>query len=107
MPVVEAMRGFAAIAVTLDHLSTHMTSTLPWILKTYAFAGVDVFFVISGCVIPLSLYGKNYGISQFPRFMLRRLVRLEPPYLASIVLGIVLAIVAARAVPGYRGGVPT
>jgi peptidoglycan/LPS O-acetylase OafA/YrhL len=52
----------------------------------YGWIGVDVFFVISGFVIPLSLYGRGYTIQQFPQFMMRRLVRLEPPYLASIIL---------------------
>ena len=62
------------------------------------FIGVDVFFVISGFVIPLSLQGRDYRIADFPRFMIRRLVRLEPPYLVSIALTILLSIQIRRQV---------
>jgi peptidoglycan/LPS O-acetylase OafA/YrhL len=51
----------------------------------FGYLGVDVFFVISGFVIPYSLWGREYSLRQFPRYMIRRAVRLEPPYLASVV----------------------
>jgi len=62
----------------------------------YGWLGVDVFFVISGFVIPFSLFGRGYSVRQFPQFLLRRMVRLEPPYLVSIAL--VLAVWSLAAV---------
>ncbi|MGB5084526.1 MAG: acyltransferase family protein [Methylocystis silviterrae] len=59
-------------------------------------------FVISGFVIPYSLYGADYRVAQFPRFMLRRFLRIEPPYLVSILLAVMLWHMSAAA-PGFHG----
>jgi peptidoglycan/LPS O-acetylase OafA/YrhL len=48
--------------------------------------GVYVFFVISGFVIPLALAKNNFQLRQTPRFLLKRIIRIEIPYLASILL---------------------
>lgn len=88
--VVEAMRGVAAMAVACFHLSAPFSGPVPETLRAYGWLGVDVFFVISGFVIPLSLHGRRYDVTGFPRFMLRRLVRLEPAYIASLLLAIAL-----------------
>ena len=82
---IEAMRGLAAASVALFHFSVQLDAAARDAFF-YGWVGVDVFFVISGFVIPLSLYGRGYTIQQFPQFMMRRLVRLEPPYIASIIL---------------------
>jgi peptidoglycan/LPS O-acetylase OafA/YrhL len=102
LSVIEVLRGVAALAVVLFHAATPFSSDSALFLQRYGWLGVDVFFVISGFVIPLSLHGKGYRIIDFPRFLLRRLVRLEPPYLISIVLGITLWHLSTLA-PGFRG----
>lgn len=48
--------------------------------------GVSVFFVISGFVLPYSISKINYTIAGFPNFILKRLLRIEPPYWATIAL---------------------
>jgi peptidoglycan/LPS O-acetylase OafA/YrhL len=83
--IIEAMRGLAAASVALFHFSVQLDLAARDTFF-YGWIGVDVFFVISGFVIPLSLYGRGYTILQFPQFMMRRLVRLEQPYLVSIIL---------------------
>jgi len=103
--VVEAMRGVASIGVALFHFSGQLVSRIPELLHSIGWLGVDVFFVISGFVIPLSLYGRDYRLREFPRFLLRRLVRLEPPYLISIVLVILLWHLSTMA-PGFQGTAP-
>jgi peptidoglycan/LPS O-acetylase OafA/YrhL len=40
--------------------------------------------VISGFVIPYSMYVKNYQLKYFFRFLLKRTIRIEPPYLIFI-----------------------
>lgn len=52
--------------------------------------GVEVFFIISGFILPYSLYKSDYTTSGFGNFMLRRLVRIEPPYICSILLALAL-----------------
>ncbi len=46
--------------------------------------GVFVFFVITGFVIPLSLYRSHYKIENISRFLKKRWIRIEIPYIASI-----------------------
>ena len=101
VPGLDGLRGVAVIAVMLFH-HFHFSDggRHAW---SGGFLGVDIFFVISGFVIPLSLHGRSYTLRQFPAFMVRRLVRLEPPYIASIVLAIVLWHASALR-PGFEIG---
>lgn len=96
---LDSLRAFAALAVCLYHFVCKTIGFIPE-NKIYDFFfsgqyGVHLFFVISGFVIPWSMFYNNYGIKNFFRFLLKRLARLEPPYLLSIVLAIV--IIYARA----------
>lgn len=98
LEIVDALRGLAALSVAWFHLTYQ---TLPW-AGSLGWLGVDVFFVISGFIVPLSLFGRDYQVSGFWRFLGRRLVRLEPPYVVSIVLVLFLAWASSLA-PGFRG----
>lgn len=99
---IEALRGVASIGVALFHFSGQMHSAIAVVFQSVGWLGVDVFFVISGFVIPLSLYGRHYRLRDFSHFMLRRLVRLEPPYLVSIVLVLLLGYLSTLS-PLFRG----
>jgi peptidoglycan/LPS O-acetylase OafA/YrhL len=103
---VEALRGIAALSVTWFHMTN--TYSLNWVRHSgfYGWLGVEMFFVISGFIIPYSLHRSQYKLAYFPRFLLRRLVRLEPPYLMSIVLILLIWELAARA-PGFAGAPPS
>jgi peptidoglycan/LPS O-acetylase OafA/YrhL len=68
--------------------------------------GVEVFFVISGFVIPYALHAARYRLRDYWRFLLKRILRLDPPYLASMTLMIALAYISA-AMPGFRGQPPS
>jgi peptidoglycan/LPS O-acetylase OafA/YrhL len=87
---IEALRGFAALGVAWFHLTLASSSSLLRLSGYEGRLGVPVFFVISGFVIPYSMWRMNYKLSDFWRFLGRRLVRLEPSYLASIVVAISL-----------------
>ena len=107
---VDSLRGVAVFAVVWFHL-TNGNSLLqsPGWLRTsgrLGWLGVDIFFVISGFVIPHALYRADYRIRDCGRFLLRRAARLEPPYLVSLVLLIVLTFVSSR-LPGFRGQPPS
>jgi peptidoglycan/LPS O-acetylase OafA/YrhL len=47
-----------------------------------------MFFVISGFVIPWSMFHNGYTIKDYFTFALKRFIRLEPPYIASLLLAI-------------------
>jgi peptidoglycan/LPS O-acetylase OafA/YrhL len=68
----------------------------------FGWVGVEVFFVISGFVVPYSMARANYALALWPRFMAKRLIRLEPPYLVSIVMVVLLAL-ASSVAPDFRG----
>lgn len=73
----------------------------PWFDKAILDAGqigVSVFFVISGFVLPLSLQ-RSYRFQDFPRFLARRFVRIEPTYLASMVVAIAWVWTVTRLAP--------
>jgi peptidoglycan/LPS O-acetylase OafA/YrhL len=97
--------ALASISVAAFHFCNQLDSTGAQLAAKYGWLGVDVFFVISGFVIPLSLYGKGYGLRDFPSFLLRRLVRLEPAYLVSIAVVLVLWY-ASSVAPGFAGQAP-
>jgi peptidoglycan/LPS O-acetylase OafA/YrhL len=99
---IEVLRGLAALAVTWFHMTNGHATAWARGLGEYGWLGVDCFFVISGFVIPYALHKGGYDLAGFPRFLARRLIRLEPPYLVSIALVVVLAWVSAMA-PGFRG----
>src|ERR1700722_12839903 len=99
MEGIQKLRGLAALAVTLYHCSLNVR--LPWpqgFLSAADFGkfGVEAFFVISGFILPYSLWKAGYVLGDAGKFLLKRLARLDPPYLASIVLSIVALVLAAR-----------
>jgi peptidoglycan/LPS O-acetylase OafA/YrhL len=91
---VDALRGIAALWVALFHFYGGVTQgtagPLFWRPLDYFFAhgnaGIEIFFVISGFVIAYSVRGQPVTPGYFGRFMLRRSVRLEPPYWVAIAL---------------------
>ncbi|WP_314508861.1 acyltransferase [Xanthocytophaga agilis] len=94
------MRAIASMAVVLFHfIGTEQFLTNWTILKyisVYGQYGVQMFFVISGFVIPFSLYKSKYKIHYYGKFVLKRIIRLDPPYLANILFIICLSYVLSK-----------
>jgi peptidoglycan/LPS O-acetylase OafA/YrhL len=88
------MRGIAASMVMLWHFTSDSDSfrsafpSVSW-LFFYGDLGVWMFFAISGFVIPYAMDAMKYPIKSgaWP-FFVRRLVRLEPPYIISVFLAL-------------------
>ncbi|HEY6329603.1 MAG TPA: acyltransferase family protein, partial [Blastocatellia bacterium] len=103
---VDSLRGIACLAVCWFHFTNGSPTFLPaGLLKSsavYGRLGPVVFFVISGFVVPYSLSRNAYRLSNYPTFLLKRVIRLHPPYLVSIGAIILIGLVSSK-VPGYRG----
>jgi peptidoglycan/LPS O-acetylase OafA/YrhL len=108
LPTVDFLRGLAALSVAWYHFT--LGSGLlhdGWLYRSgqYGWTGVEVFFVISGFIIPYSLYLADYRNTQFGRFLLKRIARIDPPYFAGIALCLILSYLVTLA-PGFRGEPP-
>jgi peptidoglycan/LPS O-acetylase OafA/YrhL len=103
--LIQAGRGLAALWVVLFHIEkgallTGLTAAMPaWLsyaLFDYGSAGVAMFFVISGFVIAHSLANTAMTGQLFLRFIVKRSVRLDPAYWASIAITIAVGVALAR-----------
>lgn len=107
---IDALRGLASFSVCWFHLTNGTPTFLQdGYLKSsgaYGWVGVEVFFVISGFIIPFTLWQSDYSMRSYGRFILKRVVRLDPPYLLSILLVIALAY-ASLLYPDFRGKSPS
>lgn len=98
-PLVQGLRGIAALWVVLFHASAagHGLSLPTWLrpLFTLGNNGVAIFFALSGFVIAHSIRDDCITLSYIGRFALRRSLRLDPAYWASIALFIAFTAAAA------------
>ena len=86
---LDLLRGIASISVTLFHFVIENRFSYNSFFRdlfSFGHLGVQVFFVISGFVIPYSMYKGKYNYYKIIVFFKKRLVRLEPPYITSIFL---------------------
>lgn len=95
------LRACAALSVCVFHFTCGNPDFLPkthWlkVIGSFGRYGVDVFFVISGFVIPYSLWHKNYQLYDLPTFLRRRFWRIELPYLASLLLALAVGFIVAK-----------
>lgn len=100
VPIINTLRGVAALMVSFYHFVWHSDPT-GWFfhednpVRYYGYqgqVGVYVFFVISGFVIPYAMFFGKYSIKNFFRFLAKRVARLHPPLIASMLLFAVLAV---------------
>ncbi|HEY2582761.1 MAG TPA: acyltransferase [Mucilaginibacter sp.] len=100
---VQNLRGIAALMVCIFHLTSNLNIIDPLKrVSIFGYLGVQIFFVISGFVIPWSLYNEHYKLKNFFSYLLKRFTRIEPPYVVSIFLFLFLNYLAAKT-GIYRG----
>ena len=113
--LIDALRGIAALWVVLYHAYEgghidRLLSKIPDLLTIILFEkghyGVPIFFVISGFVMAHSLNKDRVNLSYFGKFVIRRSIRLDPPYWGSIVLVLGLASISAM-VTGENYSLPS
>src|SRR5438445_9777386 len=99
IPTVDCLRGVAALAVCCAHSLVFGS----WkSAAEYGWLGVYVFFVVSGFIVPYSLAHSGYTLRFYAKFLAKRLIRLDPPYLVSILAAILLQY-ASYEFPQFRG----
>lgn len=82
---IQLLRAVAAYLVVIYHTQPHLNNLLPRPFETHIGAvGVDIFFVISGCIIVLAVHGKQISPTEF---WTNRIIRIVPLYwLATIAM---------------------
>ncbi|SEO62702.1 acyltransferase [Paenibacillus sp. OV219] len=99
---LDSLRGIASMSVVLYHSASLLgiMAALPWLYHSplqILLAGhqaVIFFFLLSGFVLALPFAeGKSRG---YGNFMLRRLIRLYPPYIVSLAFGLILRLLCYR-----------
>ncbi len=109
---VDGLRGIAALAVLVHHAACRtvcaptLQGSLPGLAWGVLFnlnAGVDIFFVISGFVIAHSLRGSSYGPREVARFIVRRQLRLDPPYWVVVGAALLCGRIASGAGVAVKG----
>lgn len=105
---LDALRGLASLAVCWLHLTnTYGADSFARASGSYGWLGVEAFFVISGFVIPYSMYRGGYVLrDNWAAFIGKRILRIDPPYLVAALLALLLSY-ASAATPGFRGQVPS
>lgn len=98
---IQALRFVAAFAILFTHAATHFLPSDSLVLDLPWTAGVDLFYVISGFIMAWLTAGSPGGGREARRFLLRRIIRIVPPYWAFTLLAIATILV----LPGEIGNV--
>lgn len=94
---LDALRGLAAACVMVFHfysgsvspIHSELAASLPiWTdqLISHMYLGVELFFVLSGFVIAYSMDGNRHNLRYAGNFIVRRSLRLDPPFWTACVL---------------------
>jgi len=109
LSTIDALRGLAALSVCWYHFSNCQGLLQEgWLQSSgsYGWLGVECFFVISGFVIPLSMYRGEFKLQRdWKTFFGKRILRLDPPYLISVAIAGTLLYLGSMA-PGFAGEAP-
>ncbi len=88
------MRAIAALSVCLFHFICTVKGFINNEVIRQIFSvghyGVQIFFVISGFIIPWSMFHSSYVIRNYFTFIFKRFIRLEPPYIVSLFAAIAI-----------------
>jgi peptidoglycan/LPS O-acetylase OafA/YrhL len=87
---LDGLRGLASMMVLAHHFGPHLVReggpfAFLHLLPDLGFAGVDLFFVLSGFLIGGILLDARASSNYYQTFYLRRAFRLLPPYYLSII----------------------
>lgn len=110
VPALDGVRGIAISGVLALHfgVAADLSNRFPgvasrWLERLFyaGWAGVDLFFVLSGFLITSILLASKDGPQYFRRFYGRRILRIFPLYYTALILGLV---VLPRVAPEHAWG---
>jgi peptidoglycan/LPS O-acetylase OafA/YrhL len=95
---IDALRAIAALSVLYFHatntVATYPSNTAIRTSGKYGFTGVDIFFVISGFILPYVMFLSGFKLSiHWKTFLFKRIMRIEPAYIASILVTVGLGLI--------------
>jgi exopolysaccharide production protein ExoZ len=98
---VQALRGIACLLVVLYHVGGWEVTIWPRVKVLYPFryfgyAGVDLFFVLSGFIITRAHLAHLGDRSKLPGYLGKRFWRIYPPFWVAIALTVTLSAVVAK-----------
>ena len=99
LPEIDGLRFIAILAVILFHLSDDLylrhgvrtSASTHWLVTLFSHGdrGVQLFFVLSGFILAVPFARRALAggrAPDLPRYFLRRLTRLEPPFLVNVLV---------------------
>lgn len=100
---IESLRGIAALSVAIFHF-THFQGLNQKLIESetirqvtiYGAQGVELFYMISGFIIPFALYKSRYQLKNYFQYLSKRIFRLIPPYLITIGLIYLVSYVSCK-----------
>ncbi len=118
IPEIDGLRFIAILSVVLFHISEFLAvkdlnvyadntdySILKYIIS-HGHLGVPLFFVISGFILGMPFAGYYFGKGEkvsLKKYFIRRLTRLEPPYIIAMTILLFGAVFVARILPLGKG----
>lgn len=104
---IDCLRGVAALMVCFYHFVCGNGAYLPEdnilkIIGRHGYLGIEIFFIISGFILPYSMEKNNYTLKNYWKFISKRILRLDPPYITVIILTLILGYIGTL-LPSYRG----
>ncbi len=86
LPELQGLRGIAVLAVVLYHCHPLLVGTPLYGVSLWGWAGVNLFFVLSGFLITTILLESRERAHYFRNFYARRALRIWPVYLLLLVV---------------------
>lgn len=95
---IDLLRCIAGLGVMWMHLTMCVQSPTLRASGALGWVGVEIFFVVSGFVMPWAMHRARYAFpADTPRFVARRMMRLDPPYLVASAAAGLLFVLAEMA----------
>lgn len=86
--ILDGLRGVAAALVIWYHFGEGFATSPVDQMMNHGYLAVDFFFVLSGFVLGYAYDGRfRSGVMNFGKFFLRRVIRLQPMVVLSVILG--------------------
>ncbi len=86
IPELQGLRGLAVLAVIFYHSAPRLQGTWIYSASLWGWAGVNLFFVLSGFLITGILLGSREKPHYFRNFYMRRVLRIWPVYVLVLVV---------------------